>query len=343
MLAARIHRHGAPDVLQIDDIPVPGIGSGDLLIRVLATSVNHRDIWIRKGHPHPAYRVDLPTALGVDVCGVVEKTGAAVTSFKPGDRIVANPYMPCGKCDYCQEGSFQYCPCFSVYNGSYAQYSVIPSAIAVVIAPEVPIHAAAAFPNSYITAWQMLVDKAQMTPADTVFVWAGTSGLGSAAVDIARLTGARVIASAGSARKLDMLKTYGADLVVDHHDSAMVSQVMAFTRGKGATIVFEHVGKATWGRSVEMCSSGGTIVTAGATSGDEVSMDVTYAFVKQIRILGSRLGTMKDARQSVHHLNQGRFKPRIGEILPLAEIAHAHALMEKGEIVGKIIIDLQAN
>lgn len=340
MRAALIRRHGEPAVLQVEDIPVPEPGKGELLIRMLSTSVNHRDVWIRKGHPHPAYRVDLPTALGVDVCGVIEALGEGVDpGFKLGSRVIANPYIPCGKCRRCVRGEFQYCPHFTVYNGSYAEYAVISAANAVTLADSVPITHAAAFPNSYITAWQMLVGKSNVGPADTVFVWAGTSGLGSAAIEIAKLVGARVIASAGTEAKLNMLESYQPDLIVDHYKPDMVERVMDFTEGQGATIVFEHVGKASWQRSLELCAYGGTIVTAGATSGDEVSMDVTYAFVKQIRVLGSRLGTMKDLSDSVRHLNSGYFRPLIGKTLPLEDIAHAHELMEAGKIIGKIIIE----
>lgn len=340
MRAALIRKHGDPSVLQLENIPAPKPGKGELLIKMLSTSVNHRDVWIRKGHPHPAYHVDLPTVLGVDVCGAIEEVGADVDpAFKVGGRIIANPYIPCGKCEHCRRGEFQYCPFFTVYNGSYAEYAVISANNAVNISESVPITHAAAFPNSYITAWQMLVGKANVGPADTVFIWAGTSGLGSAAIEIAKLAGAKVIASAGTEAKLEMLKRYQPDLIVDHYKPDMVERVMDFTEGKGASIVFEHVGKASWQRTLELCSFGGTIVTAGATSGDEVTMDITYAFVKQIRMLGSRLGTMKDLSDSVRHLNSGYFKPLIGKALPLEEIVHAHELMEAGKIIGKITLE----
>lgn len=340
MKAALIRKHGDPSVLQLEDIAVPKPGKGELLVKMLSTSVNHRDVWIRKGHPHPAYHVDLPTVLGVDVCGSIEQIGEDVDpAFRLGSRVIANPYIPCGKCDRCRRGEFQYCPNFSVYNGSYAEYAVISANNAVNISENVPVTHAAAFPNSYITAWQMLVGKAAVGPADTVFVWAGTSGLGSAAIEIAKLAGAKVIASAGTDEKLQMLKAYRPDLIVNHHKPGMVEQVTDFTEGKGASIIFEHVGKASWQRTLEMCSFGGTIVTAGATSGDEVTMDITYAFVKQVRILGSRLGTMKDLSDSVRHLNSGYFKPLIGKALPLEEIVHAHELMEAGKIIGKITLE----
>jgi NADPH:quinone reductase-like Zn-dependent oxidoreductase len=192
--------------------------------------------------------------------------------------------------------------------------------------------------NSYITAWQMLVTKAAVGPDDTVFVWAGTSGLGFAAIEIARLCGARVIASAGTEEKISVLKERGVGVVVDHYASGVVERVLEETSGKGATIVFEHVGHTTWDRSVAMAASGGVIVTAGATSGDEVSMDVTALFVKQLRILGSRLGTLDDALAAIRQLEARRFEPIVGAVLPLGEIQHAHRMLEAGSVVGKIVV-----
>lgn len=339
MRAVRIHAHGGPETLRVDEIPEPEPGPQDLLVRLRATSVNHRDVWIRRGHPHPAYHVDLPAILGIDVCGDVVAVGEAVTAFRAGDRVTANPYMHCGACRRCARGDFQHCTGFSVYNGTYAELFLVPAAFAVVVDPAVPDEHVAAFPNTYITAWQMLVGKAEVSPADTVFVWAGTSGLGGAAIDIARVAGATVITSAGTEDKRAVLRERrGADLVLDHHSPDLVQRVLDATDGEGARIVFEHVGQATWERSLELCAPGGTIVSAGATSGDDARMNVTYMFVKQARILGSRLGTMADAIAAARHLSAGRFRPLVGAVLPLEEVAEAHRLMEEGSTIGKVIV-----
>lgn len=180
--------------------------------------------------------------------------------------------------------------------------------------------------------------KARLTPNDTVFVWAGTSGLGSSAIEIARLAGARVIASAGSEHKLEVLRTLEPDLVLDHSRPDLVERVLEYTEGEGASVVFEHVGQATWERSLEVASPGGRIVSAGATSGDDASMNVTAMFVKQLRILGSRLGTMEDAFAAGKQLNAGRFKPIVGATIPFEELSEAHRLMEAGEVIGKVVV-----
>ena len=338
MRAVRIHSHGGPDVLRLDEIPEPTPGPGDLLVRLRATSVNHRDVWIRRGHPHPAYYVDLPAVLGIDVCGDVVEVGAEVDGFRPGDRVTANPYMQCGRCRYCVRGEFQLCPNFDVYHGTYAELFLVPAQFAVPVEPSVPDEYVAAFPNAYITAWQMLVGKAGIDAADTVFVWAGTSGLGGAGIEIAKLHGARVITSAGADEKREVLRARGAEAVLDHHSPDLVDRVLELTGGVGPTIVFEHVGQATWERSIEMAAHGGTIVTAGATSGDDARMNVTYMFVKQLRILGSRLGTMTDTMDAARHLSAGRFSPLIGAVLPLDELGEAHVLLDEGRITGKVIV-----
>jgi NADPH:quinone reductase-like Zn-dependent oxidoreductase len=293
---------------------------------------------MRAGHPHPAYRVALPAILGIDLCGEVVATGEGVERFAPGQRVTLNPYITCARCEACRRERSQYCTAFDVYHGTYAELVLVPEALAVSVERSVPPEHVACFANSYITAWEMLVGKAGVGPDDVVLVWAGTSGLGSAAIEIARLAGAQVIASAGGERKLAALAALGPDLAVDHYRDDVVAAVLDFTGGQGATIVFEHVGSATWARSLELCAAGGAIVSAGATSGDDVTMDVTAMFVKQVRILGSRLGTMDDALAAIRHFDSGRFRPLIGEVLPLERIPDGHRMLEKGTVAGKIVV-----
>jgi NADPH:quinone reductase-like Zn-dependent oxidoreductase len=340
VLAARIHETGDPEVLRLEEVPEPEPGPGELKVRVHTTSVNHRDVWIRKGHPHPAYRVPMPAILGIDMCADVVEVGDGVERFAPGDRITVSPYMPCGACDDCRRGRLQYCTAFDVYHGAYAEFALVPASIALHVGRHLPAEDVACFSNTYITAWQMLVGKAGVQPDDTVFVWAGTSGLGSAAIEIAQLAGATVIATAGGSHKMGVLAGLVPDLALDHYADDVVERVSEFTGGRGATIVFEHVGQATWERSLGLCASGGTIVSAGATSGDDASMNVTAMFVKQVRILGSRLGTMEDALAAVAHLDAGHFKPLIAEVFPLERIVDAHHMMERGEIPGKVVVRL---
>lgn len=343
MRAIVMQELGGPEVLQLQEIPDPAPNPHELLVRVEATSINRRDLWIRAGHPHPAYRVALPAILGIDLCGTVVAVGEQADRFHRGDRITINPYMTCGRCDFCQRDRSQYCVAFDVYHGTYAELARVPEELAIPVASHIPAEHIACFANSYITAWEMLVGKANVGPGDVVFVWAGTSGLGSAGLEIARLAGARVVASAGGAEKLGALRALGPDLAVDHYNDDVVAAVLDYTDGRGVTIVFEHVARATWTRSLEMCASGGTIVSAGATSGDDVTMDITAMFVKQIRIIGSRLGTMQAALAAAEHLNAGRFHPLIGAVLPLEGVADGHRMLEQGSVPGKLVVRVDAS
>jgi len=342
LLAARIHELGGPEVLRVEEAPDPVPGSDDLLVAIRATSINHRDIWQRRGHPHPTYTVEFPAILGIDLCGEVVETGEEVMGFQPGDRITVSPYMPCGHCENCRRARPQYCTNFQVFHGAYAELATIPSALAVKVAGDVPDEDVACFSNTYITAWQMLSGKAGLGPDDTVFVWAGTSGLGSAAIEIAKLFGARVLTSVGSDAKRELVSRLRPDLIVDHYEEDVCKAVAEYTDGRGVTVVFEHVGSATWGRSMAMCAAGGTIVSAGATSGDHAEMDITGMFARQLRIHGSRLGTMGDALSAVRHLEAGAFKPLIAETVPLAEIADGHRLLEDFAPAGKIVVRVGA-
>jgi NADPH:quinone reductase-like Zn-dependent oxidoreductase len=182
MRAVRIHRLGGPEVLELEEIVDPSPGPGELLVRVLTTSVNRRDLWMRAGHPHPAYRVPLPAILGIDLCGEVIATGDGVERFSGGQRITLNPYITCGRCEACRRERSQYCEQFDVFHGTYAELTLVPEELALPVSEDVPPEHVACFANSYITAWEMLVGKAGIGPDDVVFVWAGTSGLGSAAM-----------------------------------------------------------------------------------------------------------------------------------------------------------------
>ncbi|MBS1879437.1 MAG: zinc-binding dehydrogenase [Actinobacteria bacterium] len=343
MLAARIHELGGPEVFRVEEAPDPVPGPHDLLVAVRATSINHRDVWQRRGHPHPTYRVEFPAILGIDLCADVVETGAEVDGFAAGDRVTISPYIPCGRCENCRRSRPQYCTAFDVFHGTYAELAVIPSALAVPVSAAVPDADVASFSNTYITAWQMLNGKAEVGPDDTVFVWAGTSGLGSAAIEIARLFGAKVVTSVGSEAKRELVSRLQPDLIVNHYEEDICELVAEFTDGRGATIVFEHVGQASWERSMQMCAAGGTIVSAGATTGDRAEMDVTFMFARQLRILGSRLGTMDDALSAARHLEAGAFKPLIAETITLQEIAEGHRMMEEFAPAGKIIVSVSGS
>lgn len=341
MRAARIHEHGGPDVFQVeDDVPVPVPGPHDLLIKQTRTSINHRDVWIRKGLSDDTFKVDLPIVLGVDFSGTVVEIGNAVTRFKVGERIVANPQYACGHCDACLGQRPQFCMNVDIANGSYAEYARVPEQQAIRLEKTVNPDAAACFANTYITAWEMLINRARITPEDTVFIWAGTGGVGSAAVDIAKLVNARVITTAGQPHKLELLRKRTSGLVLDHYKDDVVAEVMEATHGVGATVVIEHTGAATWERSMALASAGARIVNAGLTTGAKLQTDAVVMIIKQLTIMGYSLGTMAGAKAAVSFLNAGKLSPLIGMTLPLSEIRKAHTALEGGKVAGKILIDI---
>lgn len=321
-------------------MPDPTPGPLDVLVRQAGTSVNHRDIWLRKGLPDETFQLALPCILGIDVAGEVVEAGAEVSSLKVGDRIISNPYIACETCHACLRQRPQHCARIDIANGAYAELVVVPEARAIRLEPTVPDESAACFANTYITAWEMLIGKARVTPDDVVFIWGGTSGLGSAAIQIARLAGCRVIATAGSAGKLNVLDTLKPDLALNHFTDDVVARVLEFTDGAGASVVFEHVGTATWQRSVDLVASGGRIVSAGLTSGRTLQMDVVTMIMKQFSVTGSCLGTMASARAAVRQLNAGRLAPLIGKRLPLSRIVQAHEQIERGEVAGKVLLEI---
>lgn len=338
MRAARIHDHGGPEVLRVEDVPEPEVGPHDVLVRQFATSVNHRDIWIRQGLADATFQVELPKILGIDVAGEVVATGDEVAGVEAGMHVTINPFIACGNCWACSRGEPARCPGFDIFNGAYAELVAVPDRIVIPVSKDVPPEHLACFPNSTITAWEMLVGKARVTPGQTVFVWAGTGGLGSAGVRIAKLAGATVIASAGSENKLEILRGLGPDLVLNHHTDDVVARVMEFTDGRGVDLVFEHVGGATWERSMQMTSPWGSIATAGLTGGATLSVNVVDVIVKQLRIQGSCVGTDASARDAARELEKGNLTPLIGAVYPLEEVAEAHHALEDGAIAGKVLI-----
>lgn len=342
MRAARIHGFGGPEVLKVEEIPVPEPGPGELLVRQFGTSVNHRDIWLRKGLPGETFVLPLPAVLGIDVAGEVVAVGPQVRHFRVGDHVAINPYIVCGECLACRNQRPDRCAHIDMSNGGYAQFAAVPEARAVAIAESVAPESAACFGNTFITAWEMLLGKARITPEDTVFIWGGTSGLGSAAVQIARLAGCRVIATAGTQEKIALLQGMGVDLALNHHRDDVVKRVVEFTDGVGASVVLDSVATATFGRTVEMAAAGARIVCAGLTSGRTISFDVLSIMMKQFTIVGSTLSSMASARAAAEKLNAGALKPLIGHRVPLSSVVEAHRMMEAGNLTGKIFLDVNA-
>jgi NADPH:quinone reductase-like Zn-dependent oxidoreductase len=330
-------------VLEIGDVPDPEPGPGEVQVRVTAVALNHIDLLLRQGLP--ALHVKLPHISGGDVCGQVAAIGAGVRGVTPGERVLVNPGISCGRCRACLSGRDNFCPEFNLLGehrwGGCAELVVVPAANLVPVpASQVPLDdtALAAVPIAFITAWQMLVERAVVRPGETVLVLAAGSGVGTAAIQIAKLFGARVIATASTTEKLERARKLGADEVINYRTDDLVAEVKRLTDRRGVDVVVEHVGAATFGKSVVACARGGRIVTCGATDGFEPVLNLRYLFWRQLSILGSTLASKGRLHEIVSLLSSGQLRPVVDRVLPLVEIASAHRLLESRAVFGKVVL-----
>jgi NADPH:quinone reductase-like Zn-dependent oxidoreductase len=332
--------HGGPEVLKYVDRVEPATGAGEVLVRVRACALNHLDLWLRKGIP--SLNIPLPHIPGSDVAGEVTRLGAGVTNLKVGERVMLQPGISCGQCEKCMAGDDNLCRSYrilgEVVDGGCAEYVKVAAVNCVPIPEGVSFEAAAAFPLVSLTAWHMLIVRARLKPAETVLVLAAGSGVGSAAIQIAKASGARVIATAGSDAKLAKARELGADDVINHSTQKVAAEVKRLTARRGVDVVFEHVGEATWSESIRSLVPGGRLVTCGATTGYNGSIDIRYLFTRQISLLGSFMGTKADLLAAAEFLKRGLLRPVVDVVLPLEQCAEAHRRLEQREQFGKIVL-----
>ncbi len=340
MKAIQYSEHGGTDVLKYVDAPEPVIGKGEVLVRVRACALNHLDLWIRRGIP--GQKTPMPHIPGSDVAGEVARVGEGVTNVKTGDRVMLNPGISCGHCDKCLAGADNFCRAYTLFgqgvDGGCAEFVKSPAVNCVPIPEGISFEVAAAFPLVSITAWHMLISRAQLRPSETVLVLAAGSGVGSAAIQIAKASGARVIATAGSDAKLKKAKELGADEVINHSTQKISDEVKRLTNRRGVQVVFEHVGQATWEESIRSLEPGGRLVTCGATAGHDGTLDIRYLFTRQLSVLGSFMGSKSEIFPALELLRRGELKPVIDEVLPLEKCAEAHERLEHREQFGKIVL-----
>jgi NADPH:quinone reductase-like Zn-dependent oxidoreductase len=343
MRAALYRRHGGPEVLEVAEVETPTPAAGQVQVRVSATALNHIDLLLRRGLP--ALRVALPHISGGDVCGHVSALGAGVRGVEEGARVLLNPGISCGLCVACLSGRDNFCPEYGLLGehrwGGLAEFVVVPAANLVPVpVAAVPLTDAelAAVPIAFITAWQMLVDRALVRQGETVLVLAAGSGVGTAAVQIAKLFGARVIATASTDEKLERARRLGADEVINNSTTPLVAEVKRLTERRGVDVVVEHVGAATFAQSVVVCARGGRIVTCGATDGWEPPLNLRHVFWRQLSILGSTLASKSRLFDVVSLIASGKLRPVVDRVLPLAEVAEAHRLLESRSVFGKLVL-----
>lgn len=337
MRAVRFHQHGGPEVLKYEDAPDPVPEPGYAIIRVRACALNHLDLWERQGLPRVSF--PLPHISGSDVAGEI----ADAEGFKPGQRVVLQPGLSCGRCRACVSGRDNLCPSYDVLGymseGGYAQFVKVPVANVVPIPDHIAFAEAAAFPLTFLTAWHMLITVAGLRPGDTVLVIAAGSGVGQAAIQIARFMGAQVLATAGSEPKLVRAREIGAEEAINHSAGPFAPEVKRLTGGRGVDVVVEHVGEATWEQSVRSLARGGRVVTCGATTGGTATLNLQHLFARQLSLLGSYMGRKAELLEAAHLFFTGRLRPVVDTTFPLSDATAAQRRMERREHFGKIVLE----
>jgi NADPH:quinone reductase-like Zn-dependent oxidoreductase len=341
MKAVRFHQHGGPEVLRYEDAPDPMLRDPDkTLIRVKACALNHLDIWGRIGPPYS--KPTLPHISGCDISGVVEEVSASETSLKEGMEVIVSPGTGCGRCEKCLSGKDNQCRRYSIIgndaDGGYAELVIVPSK-SVIPKPERMDHVqAASIPLVFLTAYHMLVTKASIQPGETVLIHGAGSGVGIAAIQVAKAYNANVLATAGSDSKIRKAIELGADHAVNHRTAKVSEEARRFTEGRGVDVVIEHPGKATWDESLKSAARGGRIVTCGATTGYDAATDIRYVFSREISIFGSYMGGSGELLRVLELFKQRRLRPVVDVAMPLEKAKDAQIRMEKSEHFGKIVL-----
>jgi len=329
-------------VLRIEDIPEPKLRADQVLVRVRASALNHLDLFTRAGIP--GMKFTMPHILGSDIAGEVVSVGELCERVKPGWRVLLSPGTSCRQCEACLAGRDNECRRFTMFgygiDGGNTELMAAPEYAVIQIPDGMSFESAAAAPLVSVTAWHMLMGRAKLQPGEDVLVIAASSGVGTVAIQIAKMFQCRVIATAGGEAKLAKARELGADHVIDHYQQDISAEVKKITGKRGVDVVVEHVGTATWPKSTESLAPSGRLVTCGATTGFDARIDLRFLFYKQWSLLGSFMGTMGELHQVLKFVFRGQIKPVVDRTFPLDQIADAHRHLENKEQFGKVVLTL---
>ncbi|MFQ5802233.1 MAG: zinc-binding dehydrogenase [Candidatus Methylomirabilales bacterium] len=343
MQAVRFHTHGGPEVLKQEEIPDPQIAPNQVLVRIKACALNHLDLWLRKGLP--GVKIPLPHTPGCDMSGEVAAVGELCTRVRVGEPVVISPGRSCGQCIHCLEGRDNLCANYQIIggyglDGGYAELISVPEVNMLPLPKGLDFVNAAALPITFLTAWNMLVTLGNVQHGQTVLVMGAGSGVGVAAIQIAKLFGATVIAAAGTDEKLAKAQSLGADYGINYQNQAVAHEVKQLAEHRGVDIIFEHVGGETWKELIPILAPGGALVTCGATSGPIAETDIRYLFMRQLRIQGAHMGSKADLMTILPLVETGKLKPVVDQVLPLSEAAQAHRFLEERRQFGKVVLTI---
>ncbi len=339
MRAGIFHEKGGPEVLRVEEVPRPEPVADEVLVRVAACGLNHLDLWIRRGLP---IDTTMPHIGGSDVAGTVHEVGTAVDGFAPGDRVVANPSLWCGRCAFCLRGEQSLCDSFRILgehtDGGFAEFVAVRARNLHHLPDHISFETAAALPISYQTAWRALVSRARLRPGEDVLVLGASGGTAVAAIQIARLMGARVFAVTSGAEKVERVRALGAVQVFDREREDFSRAVFEATGRRGVDVVVENVGEATWKRSVRALAKGGRLVTYGATTGHRGETDLRLLFWKQLQLIGTTMANAAEFEAMLAAAVRGDLAPVIDTVLPLDSLEEAHRRLESGDQFGKVVV-----
>lgn len=339
MRAAVIERHGGPEVVRLAEVATPEPGRGEVRLAVRAVALNHLDLWVRRGLP--GLDLAFPHIGGSDMAGVVDAVGPGVSEVGPGDRVLVNPALWCGECEFCRKGEESLCVAFRIVGehvpGGMAEFAVVPARNVLKIPDRLSFEDAAAVPLVYQTAWRAL-SRARLRAGESILVLGASGGVATAAIQIAKGRGARVFAVTRGGEKAEKVRALGADEVIDREKEDFSKGVGARTGKRGVDVVLENVGEATWKGAVRSLAKGGRLVTYGATTGPRGELDIRFLFWRQLEIIGSTMASKREFEAVMNLVFEGKLAPVIDVVWPLERAAEAHERLERGEQFGKIVL-----
>ena len=336
-----IREHGSYDRLLTEERPDPTPGPGEVRIAVRAAGLNHLDTWVRRGIPGVKY--PLPLIPGCDAAGVVDAVGAGVTTHRPGDEVILAPGLGCGSCARCTSGEDHLCRSYGIFgesrDGGCADLLVAPARNLLRKPAGLTFPEAASVALTFLTAWHMVVGRADLRPHETVLIHAAGSGVSVAAIQIARRIGARILVTARGADKLARARELGAHETIDYSQKEFADEVRRITGKRGVDVVVDHVGRDTLDKSLRCLVKGGRLVTCGGTSGPEFVTDIRLIFFKNLSVLGSTMGSLGELHTVLAHFERGDFRPVVDRVLPMEQAAEGHRLLEERRVQGKIVLE----
>lgn len=345
MKAIAFTEQGEIDVLQYQEAPLPTLDPDEILVKVKACAVNYLDIHARRNRPEIKQKLEetgTPHILGSDIAGEIAEISGTHSKLSVGERVLLAPCIPCSVCKDCINGYENLCDTQQLLgfqtDGGYAEFVKAPTKNAIPIADELPFIGAAALPIAYLTAWHMLMTRAQLRAGEDILILGAGGSVGSAGLQIAKLVGARIFATASTDTKLARAKQYGADVTINYTDVDFSEVILEETNGQGVDVVLEHVGTATWEKSIRSLAKNGRLVSCGVTTGNIGEINIRKMYQKQLTIMGSALGTPTELRTLVRLAEQRQLVPIIDRTLPLEKAAEAHQLLESRKNFGKICL-----